>query len=491
MKSLDRVGKTLREIKSFLHVFSKWLIFTMRRQGRLENIRQVMIQLAATFESALAEQSNASLNPLRLAHREVKKSNLDKAEFFFNEAIRLDYRNPDAYFLKASVLTYLRGDPNGVDRELEQGLTISRQISQELGLDALRLRIIGDDFAGMGHLTLLDPLLKLKRLGFVTNNHVMVVQSRSVANAAYLNCWRKHLPIIVTNPSRYSAIKNLFGSIFENLSMWEANDRYLPLYQGWNLALDQWADAPPLLELEPEIELSGQKLLSKVGVPPDAWFVGLHVREGMKGGAMRSGADADIRDYQLAIERIVEKGGWVVRMGRGGTPLPESAQVWDYANSEFSSDWMDVFLWASCRFFVGTSSGPLSVPPTFGRPVVHTNACAVGNSHGFRNSVMLPKLLWSDEREDFLNFSEMFKAPYGWTVLPEYDSGRTKLVPNTPQEIVSAVDEMLDHLDGIRPLASDPKMQEAFEAIREPYRATSRLKVADSFLHAHKELLRR
>ncbi|WP_445775344.1 TIGR04372 family glycosyltransferase, partial [Shewanella sp.] len=197
-----------------------------------------------------------------------------------------------------------------------------------------------------------------------------------------------------------------------------------------------------------------------------------------------------IRDYQPAIERIVEKGGWVVRMGRGGTPLPESAQTWDYANSEFSSDWMDVFLWASCRFFVGTSSGPLSVPPTFGRPVIHTNACAVGNAHGFRNSVMLPKLLWSEERGGFLNFSDMFKAPYGWTVLPQYDSGRTKFVSNTPQEIVSAVNEMLDDLDGIRPLASDQKMQEAFEAIREPYKVTSRLKVADSFLHSHIELLR-
>jgi putative glycosyltransferase (TIGR04372 family) len=490
MISRDKATKMLREIKDFFYAVSKWLIFTMRGQSRLENIRHVMSQLAATFESAVATQSNPSLSTLRLAYREVARGDLDKADFLYKEAIRHDSRNPDVYFLRAACLTYLRGDPNGVDRELKQGLSVSRQIAHELGLGALSLKIIGNDFAGMGHLALLDPLIKLKKLGVITNSHVMVVQSSSVANTAYLNCWRKHLPVIVTDASRYWAIKNLFGSIFENLSMWEARGGYLPLFQGWNMALDKWADSSPLLTLDHETELAGRDVLKKVGIPPGSWFVGLHVREGKKGGALRSGADADIRDYQAAIKRIVDKGGWVIRMGRGGMPLPASAQVWDYANSYLASDWMDVFLWATCRFFVGTSSGPLSVPPTFGRPVLHTNACAIGNAHGFPGSVMLPKLLWSEDRQAFLNFSEMFKPPYGWTVLPEYDSGRTKLVSNTPQEIVRAVDEMLDSLDGKRPLASDPQMQEAFEAIRVPYMATSRLRVADSFLHSHKDLLR-
>ena len=45
----------------------------------------------------------------------------------------------------------------------------------------------------------------------------------------------------------------------------------------------------------------------------------------------------------------------------------------DYACSDLRSDWMDIFLCAQCRFFIGCQSGLSAVPSVFGVPVVMTD----------------------------------------------------------------------------------------------------------------------
>lgn len=485
----DRLSKAVAAVAAFLAASVKWGYLTVSRPWTLENIKQVLIEVTSLLQAAIARQADPTLNLVRSAYREIIKNNIGAAQPLYDEAIRLNPMKAEIYFLRASCLTYLQGNPSLVDQELASGLNINNQISEKDGLDVLNLRILGDDFAGMGHLSLLDPLLKLKKLGLITNKHLMVVSEASVANFAYLNCWKKHLPILVTNAIDYSAFRRVLSPIYENVSMFEGRSGRLPLYEAWNLALNSWANSPPLLELCLEQKESGLRTLEKMGFREGSWFVGLHVREGAKGGHLRSGADSDIYDYIPAIERIIEQGGWVIRMGKGGKPVKKMHHLWDYANSEHQSDWMDVYLWASCRFFIGTSSGPLSVPPTFGRPVLYTNACSLGTSPNFRNSLMIPKLFWSERKNALLTFREVLEGPYGWTVLPEYDDGQTRLVSNSPEEILAAVDEMLVTLTDPALHADHTENQAAFDRLRAPYKSTSQARIADSFVKLHRNLL--
>jgi len=474
----------------FAATTARWLLLTLWHPWRLENVRHVMVELTALLQRSTARQSDPVTAVLRSAYQAVARGRLDAAEQLYDEAIRRNPHRAESHFLKAANLTYLRGIPVLMDGEFAEGLRANRLATTSLGLHALDLKILGDDFAGMGHLTLLDPLLKLKKLGLVTNRHLMVVQETSVANPAYLNYWRTHLPILVTNATNYSSIRDLFTPIFENVSMFEAKSGNLPLYEAWNLALNSWGDAPPLLQLTAEDREAGERVLEQAGIPRGSWFVGVHVREGEKGGHLRSGPDSDIVSYLPAFERVRERGGRVIRMGKGGTSIVETDGLWDYANSGVRSDWMDVYLWASCRFFIGTSSGPLSVPQTFGKPVLYTNATNMGMSPNFSRSLMIPKLFWSDAKKALLTFREMLNGPYGWTVLPSYDGGRTRLVPNSAAEIVSAVDEMLELLERPGTGSANTDMQHEFERLRAPYRRTSQARIADSFVRLHSDLLR-
>jgi putative glycosyltransferase (TIGR04372 family) len=219
----------------------------------------------------------------------------------------------------------------------------------------------------------------------------------------------------------------------------------------------------PLLALTDLDQKRGQECLQSLGVPADAWFVALHVRGGRE--KARSTRDADIATYRMAIESIVARGGWVFRMGDPSMePLPPMPQVIDYAHSEARRDWMDVFLWARCRFFIGIQSGPLMVPPTFGVPCVITNWSSPAIRLWFTRDLYIFKLHWSETEARYLSFTEVSSSALASAESSDYLASRgIKLVDNTPEEINDVVVEMLDRLDGkLKYSKEDEQLQERF-----------------------------
>lgn len=113
-----------------------------------------------------------------------------------------------------------------------------------------------------------------------------------------------------------------------------------------------------------------------LGLPDDAWYVCLHIREAGYHNDPISGAprNANIINYLPAIEEIVFRGGWVVRLGdQSMTRLPAMSNVIDYPFTPEKSELMDIFLISTCKLFIGMHSGVYDIAVLFQRPIILTN----------------------------------------------------------------------------------------------------------------------
>lgn len=360
-------------------------------------------------------------------------------------------------------------------------------------LDRLPIRLLDRNWASViGGMALLDGYLKNRILaGDPLEQIVLLALPHTVSNPCYLDYWRRHISHVIDDEEAYDRLAALAFALRENIWVWPGAGGHLEsLYAVAADAERRWEaeGREPLLQLDPGHRERGRARLADLGVPEDAWFVTLHVRE----DTYHDVRNADLSTYARAIAAVVERGGWVIRMGDPAltpTKLERIERVLDYAHSAAKSDWMDVFLWADCRFLIGTCSGPVQVPGTFGVPVVQTNWCPMATRYWFERDLQIPKLYWSDVESRLLTFPESMRVPVGFAQLSSaLARAGVRVVDNTPDELAEGVVEMLDVLDGtVVRTAEDHALQARFEGI-EP---TVRYRVPGGGARRGRDFLRR
>ena len=139
----------------------------------------------------------------------------------------------------------------------------------------------------------------------------------------------------------------------------------------------------PHISFNEKEELKGKKILNEFGIPENAKFVCLIVRDSayldryknqtLKDFSYHNYRDGDIDKYLLAAEELTKRGYYVFRMGvKVNKPLKSSnTKIIDYANSKMRSDFMDIYLGANCRFCISTSCGFDSIPYIFRKPIAY------------------------------------------------------------------------------------------------------------------------
>jgi putative glycosyltransferase (TIGR04372 family) len=307
----------------------------------------------------------------------------------------------------------------------------------------------------VGHLAAeVDCFLKKMKLGQIDGNgkrYFILAPPKQVANSCLLEYWRDHVRV-VSHPLACV----MLGLMTRGPMMRHGVQSYL-------LAIGraaeyfsveaQWAGRPALLRLRPDHRALGEQFLEDAGVPKGAWFVCVHARDGGY-----STWDESVHDYRNmsvenlipAMQEIVSRGGWCVRMGDASAkPLEPMLGVVDYAHHPASSAELDVFLCASCRFFLGNTSGLFLVSSIFGVPSALTNQTPFAAT-GFRpGDLSIPKCIRRVGQSDFMSAAEILGSPIAsFRMSRFYAEAKLELVENSAEEIRDLVAEMLDTLEG-------------------------------------------
>ncbi len=246
---------------------------------------------------------------------------------------------------------------------------------------------------------------------------------------------------------------------------------------------------PPLLTVTEGEKLFLDSALRMLGLPDNAWYVCLHVREpGFHknwNSLYPSMRDANIDDYLPAIKLIVESGGWVIRMGDPSMkPLPSMEGMIDYAHSNLKTPKADILITLGCRFLLGTNSGFATIPAIYGVRCIFSNWLPIGLPLWPSQDLMCPKMFWDIKLERYLTLEEVFSSKLAfiqnYSDLPE----GIALHDNTPEEILALTEEAL----GMAPEVSDEKLSEVrtrYRQIAKQHNGYVGSTLAASFIKSH------
>ena len=411
-----------------------------------------------------------------------------------------DRRERIGWYLRRPFVVLLRAALIGLYYPL--ALVLSR-----LNVRFLVSQVVNPNFGHLAH----EPQLYLKAglLGAHPQYHaVFLAPPWDVANQALLDCWRDHMTV-VANPVIAAALMPLRWIGVVNYQIYPSSvvirDRKGEMLSA-GAALDEIGaqfeamfDGRPLVTVKGEHRARGLERLRRLGMPEDAWWSCLHVREPgyhPQSENMNLFRDADPLTYLEAVDAIVDRGGWVIRTGDPSmTPLPPREGLIDYVHSDERADWMDLFLIADCRFLLAADSGPPVVALMFSRPVAGTNWIPMGHGAHGSTDLYIPKLYWSESEDRFLRFDEVLSTDArNWGSSNLFREHGVRWQDNSPAEIRQLVDEMMDRLDGnIEYSDEDERLQSEYKGLLsrnrtwETYGLNSR--IGREFIRSHRDLL--
>jgi putative glycosyltransferase (TIGR04372 family) len=219
---------------------------------------------------------------------------------------------------------------------------------------------------------------------------------------------------------------------------------------------------PAHLKFTTEEEIKGQEQLKNIGLPYNAKFICLFVRDNAylnsyqpeHDWSVHNYRDANIQYYILAIQELINRGYYVIRMGAKVKEAVnyENPKFIDYAYNGMRTDFLDIYLGAKCEFCISSSSGWDAVPGfLFRKPVLITNLVPIGYLPTFTNKyIVMIKGHYSIIKDRYLTFSEIFEYGLGYILDSSvYSMNKVKLVENSPEEIREAVIETEERLIGI------------------------------------------
>ncbi len=327
------------------------------------------------------------------------------------------------------------------------------------GLDELNIEFIwiGMVIGSLGNHFEINKLLKANQYGLrpAKKPYLLLPEGAQLRNPALFSYFEPHL-CVIREAEAIQSLKSLETLLTLPLGTGiTLHHGFSHLYIGANqieMEREKLDMDPSFFKLSDRHREMGLQALKQLGVPGDAWYVTLHVREPSYRGERRENTTENFRnanplDYIKAIKAVTKAGGWVFRMGDPlMTPLPKMPQVIDYALNEIRCDWMDVFLGSTCKFVIGTGSGYYTIPALFGVPYIFTNFPVFAPYFEMKNfDLYLPRWLKKVQTEKLVSFEDYMspRITMFYSSKSFRDAGLA-WVKNTPEELEAVNKEMLE-----------------------------------------------
>ena len=317
-------------------------------------------------------------------------------------------------------------------------------------------------------------------------------------NVPFLDYWRDRVDIVTDSVKMPKVLFDPDRMMFPTHCVRIGNGHVLQNDKAYYAVEFAWREHghKPVLKLKDEHRDHGQRVLKARGMPLDAWFVVLHVREdGFHNSSYRNARSCQPASFISTIERIAAHGGWVCRIGDPSmSRLPPLPNLIDVTSLDPRDGVLDIFLVAAARFMVATSSGPLAMAICFGTPQLLTNVYPINERAWCGHDRFMPKIYQDVTSGKSIPFH---RALVEWAAI-----GRTSdnldlirarnlaVIDNTPGEIMDAAEEMLSLTSGRNPEdAATIALQERYDSYCRAELSIFSSRIAGSFIRRHADLL--
>jgi putative glycosyltransferase (TIGR04372 family) len=332
-----------------------------------------------------------------------------------------------------------------------------------------------------------------------TQKTYVVLNEKKIANKyliKYFSPYKEHLSFIEKNKFSWALYY-----LSRNKIIQENTSRFSETYDASETLLIQnkWEGRLPLFKLDQgDIDL-GLQFLSTLGMSESDWYVCIHAREsGYSGGSdfEQGFRNTNIDTLNKAIDEIISRGGWCIRMGNPTMkPLRKREKLIDYAHFENKQSWIDIYLCAKARLYLGDSAGLHLVSAFFGIPVAIFNMTPLTTIFPYgAKDIGIAKLYKDIQTGKLLNFKEILNSKLGSCRTNEISSKYgVQVIDNDSDEIRDLLIEGLDRIEGKYYVSDeDEKLQHAFRAMLSgnDYSYWSKSRVGNAFIKKYKFLLR-
>jgi putative glycosyltransferase (TIGR04372 family) len=241
----------------------------------------------------------------------------------------------------------------------------------------IRSRYLRDYTSNLGHLALL--FLYLRQFQDCQIERTIYLSSSTPANRFFLELIKKESPIkiVEVQEEKFMDLDFIEIDTFQYSLDCQGSFRVEP--EGVSFPKSKFKhyerNGRLSLKLDNYENKIGEKVASEFLGNDCEWYAVLHVREPVNGRIdFSQSRDANVSTYYSLAQLVQTLGGKLVRMGDLRFPkLDSSFPAFDYAHSPLRSEFMDIWLWANCKFWVGNINGAAFPPICFDKPRLLTN----------------------------------------------------------------------------------------------------------------------